>query len=308
MCADRAPTVVPGDRVPPGLPWRAQALQGHHAHQGRRERTKSYEQKQARNKEADRLRGAVADGERFDVGSFDSVRHGGGPAQPDSEPTVPVIGLLEFLAAHGQSQALDDKAKTATSRMEAHAHAVLVAAAGGRPPSVFARWQYLRAVLRPVQSAATIGDPGERDAVIAAEMARRLANLTEEQRQAGEWMRQRQPAIDLLTPDRVKAILDGYKLNPIKGGKSAGTTRTRKKNVLHHALEAAVTAGLLDANPMDKIPRDRGYGKTGIRVVDRRIVMLPPRPTSSSVRSDSQLGRTVNSRRTKTPGSAATSP
>lgn len=50
---------------------------------------------------------------------------------------------------------------------------------------------------------------------------------------AGEWLHRHERAVSDLTSQHVQVVLDVDKLNPIKAGRAAATTRSRAKNALH---------------------------------------------------------------------------
>ncbi|MGY1786680.1 tyrosine-type recombinase/integrase [Geodermatophilus sp. SYSU D00698] len=272
---------VPADSNPEKVIVRITGQQG--------ERKESFPTKTAAKGYFNRLTAAVVNGEDFDAGSFAPAGWGApAPVQaPSPGTTARSETWLEYACRHIDEMAQEgSKAKTKKSRNEALKVAVWTLVDDTPDhPGRDALKAYLEVELQAVRV-----DPALPPSAKTAERARareeRLAALAEqvfarrgvflpraEVLAAGRWLREHSRTVASTTPTDADAVLTAYKFK-LDGGPTAGTTRNRMRNVLHKALEDAVVAGLLDANPMDRLSL-RNYASARVRTIDRNVVMDP---------------------------------
>lgn len=243
------------------------------------ERWLSYATRTARTNAKAILDRAVARGEMFDAGTYRPATETPlqGAAAAEAAGALPVQAVptwLEHAIGEMDRMAVSDKPKTREGRFDALRIScwTLVDDHPGRPTRALLK-QYLDVMLEPVRPGEADAPPVQRSAHRTAVRAARLTELAPEVQAAGLWLQAHSLPVSAVRPLEISTVLDAFKLT-LDGQPAAATTRSRKRNVLHHALEAAVRDGHLAANPMDGLDL-RLYSKSSVREIDRSIVMTP---------------------------------
>ena len=199
------------------------------------------------------------------------------PASWSLASAVTAPSTLDFALRYAAQCAVDDKPKTKASRAEAMRLVCMeLVTPGPAPvPGWEYRWEWLREAFKPDRVPGVRGHE-ERLRAVAEARAERLSQLKPEVRAAGDWLSEHSLPVNEITTKLTDQVLTSIKTNPVKGTPAAATVRNRKRQVLHHFLEALVVAEHLAVNPMDALgQRPRRFSSAKVRSVDRSIVMNP---------------------------------